>query len=219
MACGLAFARRKYLVARCTGLVCALGSGVRALLPRSRGPTLRLGRVRALRCTGAVGVQVTIGVAYRVPGVGAVLAIDGRVTHDGEILTDSERKYIICGRTPVLISGVVGKVWRSLQEHPPRSFDAFLDAVDEEETDWLAYDRRSDRLWLGAVRVAAPFAAVGTGDSLAIGALEALPIAKSLAAAQATVARVLRIVCRRHSECGGRARVLVVPRRGAIAVR
>lgn len=163
---------------------------------------------------------MTVGVAYRVPGLGAVLVSDGRITHEAEIVSESERKYVICGSTACLVSGTVGHEWRKLQDHPPRSFKAFREALAEleDENDWLAYDRRSDRLWSGGLRLTQAFATLGSGASLALGALEALPVAKSLVDAEQRALAAVRVACRRHSECGGRLRVLVVPRRGAIRV-
>lgn len=154
-------------------------------------------------------------------GKGAVLVSDGRVTHDNEIVTDSERKFVVCGSTACLVSGTVGQVWRQLQEKPPRSFTAFRAqlADSEDETDWLAYDRRSDRLWCGDVRLAHPFAVLGSGASLALGALEAMPIARSLTDAESRALAAVRIACRRNVTCGGRIRVLTVPKRGKIVVR
>jgi 20S proteasome alpha/beta subunit len=164
---------------------------------------------------------VTVGVAYRVPGLGAVLVSDGRVTHDQEIVSDVERKFVVCGATAVLVSGTVGQVWRQLQERPPRSFAAFRErlAESDDETDWLAYDRRSDRLWAGDVRLGHTFAALGSGGSLALGALEVSPTPRTLEAAEKVAIAAARVACRRNVTCGGRIRVLVVPRRGAISVR
>lgn len=165
---------------------------------------------------------MTVGVGYRVPGLGAVLCSDGRVTHDDLIVSDSTKKYIVCGSTVVLIAGTVGQVWRQLQERPPRSFAAFREALaaHADEQDWLAYDRRSDRLWSGELQLSAPFGALGTGSSIALGALEALPLAKTLEAAERAALSAVRIACRRQASCGGRIRTVIVPgKRGTIVVR
>jgi hypothetical protein len=149
------------------------------------------------------------------------MVCDGRVTHADEIVSDVERKFVVCGATACLVSGTVGQVWRKLQERPPRSFAAFRTTLADssDETDWLAYDRRSDRLWCGDVRLGQPFAALGSGSSLALGALEALPVARTMDAAEKTAIGAVRVACRRNVTCGGRIRVLIVPRRGAIVVR
>jgi 20S proteasome alpha/beta subunit len=157
---------------------------------------------------------MTVGVIYRV-AEGAVLVSDGRITHDGEIASESARKCFMCGlSTAVIVAGDIGPLWRRLQERPPKTFRAFRDAVDADtdDTDWLAYDRRSGRMWLSDVRITIPFAAVGSGATLATGALEALPVAKTIEAAEAAAVKAVRVACRRHALCGGRLRTLVVRR-------
>lgn len=156
---------------------------------------------------------MTVAAGYRVPSVGAVLVADGRVTHDGEIISDSETKLVVCGATVVAVAGTIGPCWRKLQAQPPKSYAAFLKAVDEFEeadVDWLAYDRSTGRLWLGDVRITSPFATLGSGSSLALGALEALPIAKSLLEAEKAAVKAVQVACRRNATCGGKVRVAVV---------
>lgn len=155
------------------------------------------------------------------PSKGAILISDGRVTFDGEIVSEHERKFVIAGTTACIVSGEIGQIWRQLQEKPPRSFAAFRAtlATSEDDTDWLAYDRRSDRLWSGDVRLVQPFAALGSGSSLALGALEAQPVAKTLAEAEKAALRAVKVACRRHALCGGRIRVLLVPKRGPMVLR
>ena len=164
---------------------------------------------------------MTVGVAYRVPGQGAVLVSDGRVTQDGHINTDSARKYVKCGSTVVLVAGEIGPVWRRLQEKPPRNMKAFLAMVDEapDTCDWVAYDRRSDRLWLGGLRLSQAYVTLGSGDALALGALDAIPPARTLIAAEQAALRAVQITCRRRGDCGGRIRIVTVPRTGDVRVR
>lgn len=164
---------------------------------------------------------MTVGVAYRVPGLGAVLVSDGRVTESGALVSDSERKYIVCGATAVLVAGVVGQVWRQLQEKPPRNFGAFRETVSglEDETDWIAYDRRSDQLWLGDARLHRLFGTLGTGAGIALGALDVLPAPKTLEDAERAAIRAVAAAVRHNVLCGGRVRVLRVPRRGPITAR
>ena len=162
---------------------------------------------------------MTVGVAYRVPGLGAVLVSDGRVTDQHcELVTDSARKFVLAGATACIVAGEIGPVWRQLQERPPRSFRAFREALESsvDDTDYLAYDRRADRLWVGDVRLFQPFAVIGSGATLALGALEAMPPAKTLVDAERNALSAVRVACRRNVTCGGRLRVLVVPRRGPI---
>lgn len=164
---------------------------------------------------------MTVGVAYRVPGVGAVLVSDGRITHDGELVSDNARKYVLCGATAVIVSGEIGQAWRRLQEKPPRSFAALRTAIVEskEDNDWLAYNRSNDQLWLGEVRISGPFATLGSGASLALGALEVLPLARTLVDAEQVAQRAVRAACARHVECGGKIRTVIVPRKGDVTIR
>lgn len=155
------------------------------------------------------------------PGQGAVMVCDGRVTHTGHIVTDIERKFVRCGSTTVLVAGEIGPTWRGLQMNPPKKFAEFLNTVDcsDDDCDWLAYDRRTDSLWVGNNKIGHVFAALGSGDALALGALEAMPLAKTLSEAESAAQRAVKITCKRHSECGGRIRTIVVPRKGQVVVR
>lgn len=164
---------------------------------------------------------MTVAVAYRVPGEGAVLISDGRVTHDGSLVSDHEKKYVVCGTTVCLVSGDIGPSWRSLQEKPPKNFDAFRAILDDskDDTDWVAYDRRSDRLWVGETRLVTPFATLGCGGSVALGALEVLPRALTLEAAEKAGMKAIKAACKWHVACGGKIRVVVVPRKGALLVK
>lgn len=156
---------------------------------------------------------MTVGVVYRVSG-GAVLVSDGRVTHGGEVVSDTAQKCFLCGPVGVIVAGEIGPLWRRLQERPPRTFKAFREAVDAESlsVEWLAYDPRSRSIWLSDVRISAQFAALGSGSSLALGALEVLPAPTSLVEAKRTAEKAVRAACRRHTECGGKIRSLMVPK-------
>lgn len=162
---------------------------------------------------------MTVGVIYRVPA-GAVLVSDGRVTHIGEIVSDVERKNFLCGDMAIIVSGEIGQFWRRMQEKPPKTWRAFRAAFDasEDDSDWVAYDRRGGRLWLGDVRIASPYIAVGCGSSTALGALDVLTPARSLAEAEVAARRAVRAACGRHTECGGKVRTLVVPRTPGLVV-
>lgn len=151
------------------------------------------------------------------------MACDGRVVDadSSTILSDGERKYALCGTTTVLVAGTVGKLWNRLQAQPPRSYKALrgvLDEHPEDDTEWLAYDRKADRLFMGEVTIPRPIAAIGCGAPFALGALEALPLAKTLEAAYHAVATAIAIACRRNACCGGRIRILTIPRKGPIKI-
>lgn len=164
---------------------------------------------------------MTIGLAYRVPGVGAVLACDGRIV-DAEtnaIISDNEKKYVICGSVTVLVAGNFGKLWARIQTSPPKSYSTLRAAIDEnmeDDTEWLMYSRTEDRLYLGDLVIPRPIAGIGAGSPFGLGALEALPLAKTLDAAYKNVHAAMTIACRRNASCGGRVRILTVPRKGAI---
>ena len=171
---------------------------------------------------GSEGV-ITICVGYRIPGEGAVLASDGRVTDasTSDILSDAERKYVICGNTVVLVAGTLGKLWIQLQDNPPKTFKALRAKIGENagnDTEWLAFSRTEDRLYLGDVAVTRPFAGIGCGASFGLGALEALPLAKTLEDAHKAVSTAMAIACRRNASCGGRIRIITVPRKGKIKI-
>lgn len=165
---------------------------------------------------------MTVGLAYRIPGGGGcVLATDGRVTDSSssDILSDAEKKYVVCGNTVVLVAGSLGKLWLQLQDNPPKNFKALRAKIGEHadsDTEWLAYDRTADRLYLGDVAVTRPIAGIGCGASFGLGALEALPYAKTMDAAYKHISTAMAIACRRNASCGGRIRILVIPRKGPI---
>jgi ATP-dependent protease HslVU (ClpYQ) peptidase subunit len=166
-------------------------------------------------------VPLTVCLGYRIPGEGAILACDGRVTDSGSfaILSDAEKKYALCGSVTVLMAGTMGKMWMQLQTNPPKSYKALRAAIDshgDADTEWLAYDKRADRLFVGDVMSSRNIAGIGAGSSFGLGALEALPLAKTLTEAHKAVSTAIAIACRRNASCGGRIRILTVPRKGAV---
>lgn len=149
------------------------------------------------------------------------MACDGRVcdSETNEILSDSEKKYALCGAITVLVSGTLGKMWIQLQANPPRTYASFRASIDEhadDDTEWMAYDRRADRLFIGDVLITRNIAGIGCGSPFGLGALEALPLAKTLDTAYKHVHTAMTIACRRNASCGGRIRILTIPRKGAI---
>lgn len=149
------------------------------------------------------------------------MACDGRVCDSATnaILSDSEKKYALCGSISVLVAGTLGKMWVQLQAKPPKSYASFRVSIDEhadEDTEWLAYDRRADRLFMGDVVISQNVAGIGCGSPFGLGALEALPRAKTLEVAYKHVQSAMTIACRRNASCGGRIRILTVPRKGQV---
>ena len=166
---------------------------------------------------------MTVGLGYRIPGVGAVLACDSRVTDSSsnDILSDTEKKYAICGSMVVLVSGTLGKLWNQVQTSPPKSFNAFRSLLNEhmsDDTEWLVYSKSDDRLYLGDMLVTRPIAGIGCGSSFGLGALEALPLAKSLETAQKAISTAMMIACRRNASCGGKIRIITIPKKGQIHI-
>lgn len=177
---------------------------------------------------------MTIGIVYRVPGLGAVLGCDSRITdvNTGLIESDHDEKWLSGSTFVACFAGAIGGLWSDLREQPPRGWPELrrsitdLDATESHDRDYevLVYDRKSDVIWhtshQGDALRKGLYGAIGCGGQLALGALDASPAPKTLEAAERLVRRALKIACRRHSACGGRLRLLVVRgRRGAITVR
>lgn len=166
---------------------------------------------------------MTVGLAVRIPGQGAVLACDGRITDDstGHVLSDAERKFIVVGNTVVLVAGNLGPKWTFLQAEPPKTYAALREAIAEGDSDveWLTYDRRADRLLYTNNVTNRLVAGIGGGSPFGIGALEAGSQPKTLAEAQTRIERAVGIAIRWNSSCGGRVRIITVPKRGKIVVR
>jgi hypothetical protein len=167
---------------------------------------------------------MTIGLGYRIPGEGAVMACDGRIL-DGDsnhILSDGDKKFVVCGPTVAMVAGNFGKLFHKIAACPPKSFAALRAAITEnvsDDTEWLAYDKRADRLYLNDIVIARPIAGIGAGAPFGLGALEALPLAKTMDAAYRYVSTAMGIACRRNASCGGRIRVLVIPRKGPMQIK
>lgn len=170
---------------------------------------------------------MTIGIAYRVPGVGAVLAADGRVTtNDGTITSDHDDKTLLSGQVAAVFAGTYGGLVFDLRATPPRNwlelrkavFDIDAELSHAREYEVLAYDKRADALWYtdhgGDSTRYGLYGAVGCGAPIALGVLDASAQPKTLEAAARLVRRAVKITCRRQSACGGRILVLIVPRRG-----
>lgn len=172
---------------------------------------------------------MTVGVAYRVPGLGAVVGCDSRtLVGDDEILTDQDEKWLIAGSAVACCAGELGGLWFDLRAAPPRNWPELRRACitfgGTRHADVLVYDRRTDAIWhtddSGEAVRRGHYAAIGAGGLTALGALDASPAPKTLEAAERLVRRAIKIAYRRHSSCGGRVRILVVHgKRGVISVR
>jgi hypothetical protein len=110
-------------------------------------------------------------------------------------------------------------MWMQLQTNPPKSYTTLRATLDEHadsDTQWMAYDKRADRLFVGDVMITRNIAGIGCGASFGLGALEALPLAKTLETAHKHVSAAMAIACRRNAACGGRIRILTIPRKGPV---
>ena len=155
------------------------------------------------------------------PGEGAVLACDGRILDaaSNTIISDADKKYVVCGATVVMIAGNFGKLFYKISSAPPKSFVSLRAAIGDnmdDDAEWLAYDKRTDRLYLDDLLLTRPIAGIGAGSPFGLGALEALPLARTLESAYRAVSTAMTIACRRNASCGGRIRMLTVPKRGPI---
>jgi hypothetical protein len=166
---------------------------------------------------------MTVALGYRIAGEGAVMACDGRILDgDSHILSDGDKKFVICGPTVAFVAGNFGKLFHKIAANPPKSFATLRAAITEnvsDDTEWLAYDKRADRLYINDLVIGRPIAGIGAGSSYGLGALEALPLAKTMDTAYRYISIAMGIACRRNASCGGRIRVLVIPRQGPIQFR
>lgn len=151
------------------------------------------------------------------------MACDGRIVDadSNTILSDGDKKYVICGSAVALVAGTFGRLFHQIAASPPKNYAAFRTMITEhmtDQTEWLIWDRRTERLYVGDVPVPRPIAGIGAGAAFGLGALEALPLAKSLDAAYKAVSIAMNIACRRNASCGGRIRIITVPKKGPVKI-
>lgn len=165
---------------------------------------------------------MTVGLVVRVPGAGAVLACDSRITtSDGAIVTDTDTKWAALGPLTLCSAGNWGGAWLDLIARGPTTIGALRAAMreaphlDADEYEALCYSRQDDSLWhldqSGDATRLGGYAAIGCGGALALGALDATAAPRTLEAAERLARRAVGIACRRHSACGGRVRVVTIP--------
>ena len=176
---------------------------------------------------------MTVGILYKVSGLGAVLGCDSRVTGGtGQILSDQDEKWLVGGNIVSCCAGSLGGLWHDLRAQPPKTFAEFrlkttdIDAVSAHDRDYelLVYDRKHDVIWhtdhSGEALKRGVFAAIGCGNAYAIGALSTSEQPKTLEQAEKLVRRALKVACSHHSACGGRLRTIVIEgKRGPVTVR
>lgn len=175
---------------------------------------------------------MTVGVVIRVPGLGAVLACDSRVSGDsGSIMTDTDQKWGEFGSVVAVCAGALGGLWIDLKDSPPRNWKEFreritdLDANDHDRSyEIMVYDRAKDRVihtdHQGDALMPGNYGVIGCGGPLALGVLDAVKPPSTLEAAAKLAHRAVKIACRRNAFCGGRVRtILVRGRKGRPEVR
>lgn len=203
-----------------------VGGRVRAVLSARRGQAVGKFCGRALcsvvavvsaRRARKVGIFTTVLACYRVPGEGAVIACDSRVTMSTGVVSDTCDKWLVCGSVVLAVYGMDGGLPQALK--PAKNWAEVMKRGTEYSKgtplDWgvLAYDRRVDRVMLGEhlggqYQVSNVYC-TGAGGDYAQGWLDSQPRAKSLNAAAKLCRTALKAVFRRDVSCGGRIRILI----------
>lgn len=177
---------------------------------------------------------MTVGVAIRVPGVGAVLVCDSRVSDSsgGKIYTDSEQKFGVFGTCTAIYAGRPGSLWIELRDSPPRNWpEVYAKLTDtdarakDRDYEVLVYDRTQDRVIhtdaSGYAVISGTSSTIGCGGELAQGVIDGARAPATLEAAAALALRACRAAVRRNAFCGGRLRLVVsgAGRRGKVTCR
>lgn len=160
---------------------------------------------------------MTVVVALRVPKHGAVIATDSRVVgSDGRIWSEDARKVVRFSGVTVAVAGdlAVLTLLRSQNIMTLGDVRDFVSNIEGDDLDFtlVSYDRIRDRLWVmedTGGELECPYSAViGSGSSVASGALASYPTAKTMKDAVAIAKKATSIACRLHVECGGRVRTI-----------
>lgn len=166
---------------------------------------------------------MTVCVALRLPGVGCAMAADSRIidAHTMAIMSDSQVKFVVYPQGCVMIAGIITGAWTRFQAQPPKTHKAFLEALPElgDECETLSYHRTSDKLWYDTQTLGRTYAGIGAGSPIALGVLASAGIPKTLEEAGCLVQRSVEIAMKLNASCGGRVRVVVIPKRGAVVVK
>ena len=155
---------------------------------------------------------MTVLVAVRVPGKGAVIMADSQGTAPDGRLYEVDKivkgKYVVaaaCGALATVSalrhSGI--KAWNDIRQFA-------LDHGENHDFKLVCYDRQCDQLWTidnnGAETTHSHWAAEGSGSAFAAGLLEDASPSKSLKEAMSLARRATTVACRLHVECGGEIR-------------
>jgi ATP-dependent protease HslVU (ClpYQ) peptidase subunit len=153
---------------------------------------------------------MTVCVGIRVPGLGAVVGSDGRVSACDEVVADDFVKVARCGTATVAAAGVPDVLeWLKGARNWPHAVRLIKRRAQAE---WIAvgYCATRDRLMNADQTSSLPvpdFYAVGSGASVALGALAAMRVPKTLDEAERAVRKALRIASARVTSCGGKTTV------------
>jgi hypothetical protein len=164
---------------------------------------------------------MTIGVVVRVPGLGAVVGCDSRITDSdtGAILSDIEEKWNVFGTCVCVYAGSVGGLWSRTIESNPRTWGdvrkgLIAPLAEDLSFEYLAYDRTRDTLWYadhtGAAFRKGSNGVIGSGGPYAQGVLDASTPPKTLEMAERLVKRAINCAIKRQSSCGGRVKLLIL---------
>lgn len=168
---------------------------------------------------------MTVLAVYRIPGEGAVLACDSRVTSSSGIVTDYCEKWLVCGSVMLAVYGTDGGLPQALEgaKNWAEVMKRGCEFTQGKQLDWgiLAYDRKSDRVmlgdFLGGEYQVSNVHAVGAGGDYAQGWLDGQRKAKNLNEATKLCRAALKATFRRDVTCGGRIRTLIAEgRRGPV---
>lgn len=156
---------------------------------------------------------MTCVVGIHVPGQGAVVACDSRITDPNtwEITSDDDVKALSCA---ILVgtAGHLGKTWTDFQLAPPRDLADFRARAiaGTEDCDYVLYCPNLDKLcvadshgYMGPSRLCG----VGAGSMLALGYLSAFPPSSSLVQAAKRARKAVEVAISRNASCGGQVRV------------
>lgn len=160
---------------------------------------------------------MTVLVAVRVPGQGAVIVADSQGTAADGRLYDVDK---IVKRPGVVAAACGGLATVSALRHFEvktwENIRAFaLHHGENHDFKLVCYDRVRDQLWTidsnGAETTHSHWAAEGSGSAFAAGLLEDARPCKTLPDALRLARRAVTVACRLHVECGGEIRWVKAP--------
>jgi hypothetical protein len=152
---------------------------------------------------------MTVLVAVRVPGKGAVIMSDSQGTAPDGRLYEVDKVVKFPGVVIAACGGL--STISALRRGKIKVYGDILPFVIEhgENHDFklVCYDRVKDKLWTidnnGAETTHSHWAAEGSGSAFSAGLLDDAPVAKTLKEAMSLARRAAAVACRLHVECGG----------------